>query len=282
MNIALAYNRSMAPVRLAKVAALAALLEQRGHRLTHHSSADFVATRDAPEADLVCVCGGDGTAQLVVANQPDHAAMPPLAVFPVGTINLLARELGYPAAPAAFAARIEAGVDHVVSRIASINGRAFLCCVSVGADAHAVAAVSEPLKARIGRLAYVVAMAKTLLRWQRQPLRIETEHGAITAEAAFILRGRHYAGPWTLDPLASLGGAKLRLLVLPRARRRDVARLALYALSGSRKRLPHWHAIEAERITIAADSAVPIQIDGDHAPHWPLEFAMGEAAVRFA
>ena len=149
MQIALVYHPQMAAARLDRVAALAQVLAARGHDVSHHNSRTFQAAADAPAADLVCICGGDGTAQLVIAEQPDSAALPALAIYPTGTINLLARELDYPADPRRFAARIEQGREPLPVSLATVNGRTFLCCLSVGADAHAVAALSEPLKARI-------------------------------------------------------------------------------------------------------------------------------------
>ena len=109
MNIALVYHPGMAPRRLARVAALARVLGERGHHATHHDSMTFDAARDAPAAEALCICGGDGTAQLVISRQPDIAALPPVAIYPTGTINLLARELDYPRDPLQFTRRLEAG-----------------------------------------------------------------------------------------------------------------------------------------------------------------------------
>ena len=167
--------------------------------------------------------------------------------------------------------------------IAAINGRSFLCCISIGADAHAVAGLSEPLKARIGRLAYLVAMLRALLRWRRHPVELHCDEGRYTAEAVFIMRGRYYAGPWTLDPAAGLAGEQLRILALPRARRRDVARVALHALLGGKRPARDWHVITTRRIAISAGQALTLQIDGDHAPHEAvmLDIAMTGQTVHF-
>lgn len=282
MRIALVYNQRMASARLARVAALARVLDQRGHATSHHDSQDFDARADAPGVDLVCICGGDGTAQLVIASQADVAALPPVAVYPTGTINLLARELDYPADPRRFALRIERAAPPLPVPLAAINGRAFLCCVSVGADAHAVAALSEPLKARIGRFAYVAAMAKALRDWPRTAIEVNCDGTVHRAEALFVLRGKFYAGPWTLDSQAGLLNDHLRVLILPRARRRDLAALALRAILGPGKPLPGTLVCDARRITVRSALPVPVQIDGDAGGTTPLEIAMTGAAVRFA
>lgn len=282
MRIALVYNPRLAGQRQARVAALARMLDARGHAVTHHHAETFRAGRDAADAQLVCICGGDGTARLVIAAQDDPAALPPIAVFPVGTVNLLARELDYPADPRQFALRIESGREPVASRLAAINGRAFLCCVSVGADAHAVAALSLPLKDRIGRLAYGVAMARAMARWQRRTMRVECGGSAFAAEALFVLRGHFYAGPWTLDRAAGLAGDELRIIALPRARRRDLAAFALYALTGARRPGRDWRMLGARQVTVSAADPVAVQVDGDAGGATPLAIAMTGASLRFA
>ncbi|WP_374283185.1 diacylglycerol kinase family protein [Novosphingobium sp.] len=282
MRIALVYNQRMASARLARVAALARVLDRRGHETSHHDSQDFNARADAPGVDLICICGGDGTAQLVIAAQTDVAALPPVAVYPAGTINLLARELGYPADPRHFAARIEECRSPLPVRLAALNGLAFLCCVSVGADAHAVAALSEPLKARIGRLAYLAAMARALRDWPRTAIEVNCDGTVHRAEALFVLRGKFYAGPWTLDSQAGLLNDRLRVLILPRARRRDLAALALRTLLGPSKPMPGTLVCDARQVTVRSALPVPVQCDGDTGGTTPLEIAMTGTEVRFA
>lgn len=281
MQIALVYHPQMATARLNRVAALARVLAARGHGVSHHNSGTFQAAVDAPAADLVCICGGDGTAQLVIAGQSDPAALPALAIYPTGTINLLARELDYPADPQRFAARIEQGRRVQPVTLSTVNGRAFLCCLSVGADAHAVAALSPPLKARIGRLAYLVAMVRALARWPRTRLQVDCDGQQFTAEALFVLRCKFYAGPWTLDPMASLAQASLRVLILPHARRRDLAGLALRTLLGAGKPLPGSVTVNARHIAVRSAQLVPVQVDGDAGGHTPLEVTMTPQTVHF-
>lgn len=282
MRIALAYNAGMAPRRLARIAALVRVLEARGHVVSHHDSLTFVASCDCPDADLLCIAGGDGSARLVIGNQADLAALPPIAIYPVGTINLLARELDYPADPQQFALRIEAGQPLLVSPLVRLNGAPVLACASVGIDAHTVAALSEGLKARIGRLAYVAALGSMLWHWPRAPLRIVADGQAFTAEAAFILRGRFYAGPWTLDRAAHLAHPRLRLLALPRCRRRDLIAVGLYALTGSRRTHPSWRVVECDSVEISSAGPVPVQADGDTAGLLPATITLSGAGVRYA
>ena len=281
MKIALVYNPRLAAKRAAKVQALAAVLEARGHDVVHHAGDSFDAALDAPGADCIVAAGGDGTARLVIGSQREPGSLPPVAVYPIGTINLLARELEYPRDPERFAARIENVAAHTVSRLAMLDGEPFLACASIGFDAQTVAVVNEELKLKIGRFAYVAAMASLARNWPRRKLVLDCDGERIEAEALFVLRGRFYAGPWTLDRGAALDGAKLRALALPQARRRDIARLLTYALTGSH--IPHdrWHFLEADRIAVDCDADVPVQADGDVMGKGPSLFSLSPDSVNF-
>lgn len=281
MRIALVYNERLAPKRMARVQALASVLERRGHEVAHHFGDNFDAARDAAGADCIVMAGGDGTARLVVGKQADPAHLPPLAIYPTGTINLLARELGYPRSPEAFAERIERGDNKTVTRLATIDGEPFLACSSIGFDAHTVASVSETLKLRIGRFAYVAALLAMVKDWPRRKLVIDTGNQTLEAETLFVLRGKFYAGPWTLDRGAHLGKDCLRVLALPSGRRRDMALLVLYAMLGSHKPHGRWHFIETERLTVSGAEDIPVQADGDVVTNAPVQFAMTPAELTF-
>ncbi len=281
MKLALVYNPNLAPKRLARVNKLAAVLEERGHQLSHHDGMHFDAARDAPDANCVVMAGGDGTARLIIGKQADAGALPALAIYPTGTINLLARELDYPRNPEHFADRLESPNSGTSTRIATLNGEPFLACASIGFDAQTVAGVSESLKARIGRFAYVSALLAMLRDWPRKPIAIDADGERFSAEALFVLRGKFYAGPWTLDRGAHLGNERLRMLALGKARRRDIISLLAYAMFGARKTGPNLRLIEADRVSISCAEPIPVQADGDDVARAPVDIQMTAQSVRF-
>lgn len=281
LRIALVYQVNGDRRRVRRVPALVRALTTRGHSVTLHDSLTFRFPEDAPDAELLCICGGDGTARLVLDAQDDLFGLPPLAIYPTGTINLLARELGYPASPDAFARRIEDIAEARSCRVATMGDRLFLACASIGIDALAVARVSLSLKAAIGRFAYVAALAQLLWRWPRQRLRVLADGEEIGAEALFLLRGSHYAGPWTLDPEAGLMSDRLHVLALPRARRRDVLSLAFYAFNGAKRLRKEWRLFAASHVHVSADRPLPVQADGDIVAATPVDIRMGNQSVRW-
>ena len=281
MRIAVIHNPHASRRKLRRTEKLAQVLAGRGHAVTLHDSAQFRFVSDAPDAGLLCISGGDGTVRMVLEGQGDLASLPPLAIYPAGTINLLARELGYARDPQTFAARIETAAEPRAVTLAQAGRQLFLACASIGFDANAVARVSLSLKSRIGRLAYAVALLEQMRSWPRQTLQITANGESFAAEAVFVLRGALYAGPWKLDRRAGLTATKLHVLTMPRARRRDVAALVLYALGGARHPRKEWRQLAVSTLEIAAANPYPLQLDGDIAGSVPVTISITDSAIRW-
>lgn len=286
----LVYNPASGNFRPARLHALCEALEATGF------APRIVATTPegveiAEDAELVCIHGGDGTVRLVADALGERAAAVPLAIAPVGTINLLARELGYSSNPRRFAAQIAAAWmagegSWLRSPLLSCNGGAVLSCLSIGPDSAAVAGVSLPLKARIGRLAYLVAGLALLRRWPQEhfSLRAELADGSTLerrAQAIFVARGRYYAGPFRLSRAARLDSASFELVVLEKAGRLRSLGFALAMAAGldcAKLGLASVHSVRELQVEGAS---LPHQIDGDARPPAPLHLAMSEQIIRY-
>lgn len=121
-------------------------------------------------ADVVLAGGGDGTVREVaraLANSP--AA---LGLLPLGTGNLLARNLGIPVADLAASVRtalhgdqrrIDMGNIDLLDAVTGERHRsAFLVMGGIGLDAEVIAATRDDLKKRVGWLAYSEAGVRLL------------------------------------------------------------------------------------------------------------------------
>jgi YegS/Rv2252/BmrU family lipid kinase len=117
-------------------------------------------------ADLVVACGGDGTVTACAAGLAGSGI--PMAVVPAGTGNLLARNLGLPLDVRGALHVALAGVNRELD-IGVANGRPFLVMAGLGLDAQMLGSTSEPLKKRLGWVAYVLAGLRHL---QDRPMRV--------------------------------------------------------------------------------------------------------------
>lgn len=286
----LVYNPASGNFRQRRLDALARELAREGFdvRLAATSPQGVEIARDA---QLVCVHGGDGTTRMVAQALGERLATVALAISPVGTINLLARELGYVAHPRRFAAALakawrkgEAG--WLASPVARSEATPVLACLSIGPDSAAVASLSAPLKARIGRLAYLVAGLKHLRHWPREGVTVRALLADGTelsqrVEAALLARGRYYAGPFSLSPRARLEADGMELVLLEKAGRLRSLAFALAVMGGlcpQRLGLATIHTVREVRFD---GGALPVQVDGDAIGAEPLTIAMSGHSARY-
>ncbi len=236
----------------------------------------------ASQASHICVVGGDGTLRDVAARLRNVADLPPLSVYPAGTINLVARELSYPGNIQKFAARLLGGDKPRKLYLGELNQQPMLVCASIGPDSFAVSAVSEDLKRRIGRFAYAVALGKLLLRWPRHTLSVQADGALYECEAAYVLNGRYFAGPWKLSCKADMADPVFQILLLPSARRRDYLRFILSVAVFPALASKHWIRLSATTAEIKADSGQPVQVDGDIAATLPITAVINMRQMLFA
>src|SRR5690606_19476787 len=144
-----------------------------------------------------------------------------LSIYPAGTINLLAREAGYPTDPETFARLVLSGEPRRLHYPVMLGDGYFFACAGVGPDSFAVEQVSTRLKRRIGRLAYLAAFVRLLWRWPRHAIRLEAEGRTVECEAFYVAKGRYYAGGWSFAQQARVHDPVLHVVALPTARRRD-------------------------------------------------------------
>ncbi|TFC90732.1 hypothetical protein E3T28_09820 [Cryobacterium sinapicolor] len=125
----------------------------------------------AQGASLVLVAGGDGTIRAVADVLRGSGV--PLAIVPLGTGNLLARNLGLPltnldeATRVAFTGAdkpIDVGVASVRTDDGALADHVFLVMAGIGIDAQMVVSTRPELKRAVGWLAYVDAVARVLPR----------------------------------------------------------------------------------------------------------------------
>lgn len=275
MDIDLVYNPVAGNFSEARLAGLIRAFAARGLNAralpTRHDGAQLSGA-----ADLICVHGGDGTLRDTVQALGQDAGTVPLAIAPSGTINLVARELGYARGAEQLAEQIAAawarGPERWVrSPLYRLGATPIVSCLSIGPDSHAVASVSGQLKKRIGRFAYVVSMMRLMRRWPRTPLSISGElldgtAFSCTAEAAIVSHGALYGGPFRLSGAAALAADSVELITIDRSTRRGAAALtgaAMLHLPVDKLGLAQIRSCRR----IEFDQCVsPVQVDGDHIP----------------
>ncbi len=281
MKILLIFNQHAARVNERRIDALESAFTGAGHPVVRIDSYDPLMPEQARSAECICIIGGDGTVRDVMARLADMPATARIAIYPLGTINLIAREAGYVTDCDRFVARATSADAPNLFHMVRMNDGLVLVCASVGPDSAAVAGVSADMKERFRRFAYLLSALKLLYRWPRNQLEVRVDGEDHACEAAYLLNGKYYAGPWTLDAKASMRTASIQILLLPKARRRDYVRLIaatiVHPVFGDRK----WQRLTGSIVDISSAKALPVQADGDITATLPVKFSIRPGAVAF-
>jgi YegS/Rv2252/BmrU family lipid kinase len=116
-------------------------------------------------ADLVMVCGGDGTVREVCAELAGTGI--PVGIIPAGTGNLLARNLDVPLYLRSAIDVALNGQDRAIDLVKvggdGIEDTHFMVMAGMGFDAAIMEGVNEDIKKKIGWVAYVVSGLKSLM-----------------------------------------------------------------------------------------------------------------------
>jgi diacylglycerol kinase (ATP) len=281
VKILLVFNCYASRVSGRRIEALAAAFFAAGHHVSEIDSYNPEMPAKASEADCICVVGGDGTVRDVLAHIGDLPVTARFAVYPLGTINLIAREAGYVTDYATFVERVtSAGLPKRFHTV-KMNDGLMLVCASVGPDSAAVASVSPQLKRKFGRFAYLISALKMLYRWPRNRIEVSIDGESYQCEAAYMLNGKYYAGPWCLDSIASMRTPSVQVLMLPQARRRDYLRLIAATLVHPIFADPRWQRRTGSTVDVQSRSPLPVQADGDITANLPVRFSVRPNALAF-
>ena len=274
-------NPSAGRYKSFRIAELVRAFEDQGATV-HHAECGLSPPPIRDDATHVCVAAGDGTVRHV-ASQIARSGQPvAMSIYPAGTINLLAREAGYPRHAGEFARMVLSAEPRRQHFPVMIGDGYFFACAGVGPDSFAVARVSSRLKRMVGRLAYGMAFLGLLAKWPRQHIVLTSEAGEIACEAFYVAKGRYYAGGWSFAPKARLDEPLLHVVALKRLRRRDYARFVWTLLRGGDPgRLANVATLTCTTLRASADGPLPIQADGDIVGELPATMTVGEAPLAF-
>ena len=189
----------------------------------------------AAGADIIISYGGDGTLNEVI--QGAAGSQTALAVWPGGTSNVVARDLGVPFSIRELAGMITASKTQRIALGLAKRGeggtgkvgeaatnspysplphsRYFLMMAGIGLDASIARSVNKKLKRRTGELAYWLSGIRHLFLWRAEPFTIEVDGKSYKGAFALIGNGKGYGGGMMMTPGARLEEPWFEIYVLP-------------------------------------------------------------------
>ena len=243
------------------------------HASARAGDVERLAREAEPDFEAIVAAGGDGTVNAVVNGL---AGMPrPVALLPLGTANLLAREIGLPRRADRLGELIATAPTQPVWP-GRVEGRLFVMVASTGFDAETVGSVDPRLKRYAGRFAFIWAMLVRL--WHYRPCElVAAADGAEHRGVGLIaVKGRFYAGPFIVAPGADPADPVLDLVLFHRGGRMAILGYAAALLLGRLSHSKHVTMLRARSVVVSGSRVLPVQADGEIVAHLPATIGIAE------
>lgn len=239
--------------------------------------------------DTLVAAGGDGTVNEVlngIADAPDGFARARLAVLPLGTVNVFARELGLPLQLRAAWQTIlnggERAIDAPFAEYLALERRQrryFAQLAGAGLDARAISLVDWRMKKRVSQFAYVLAGLKAM-REPHPPITVEAAGQTLTGELVLMGNGRFYGGSLPMFPGAKLDDGLLDICVFKRVNWGLLARYAVGYATGRPKPPRDLKMLRVPQAKLSAAASVPFEVEGDLCGMLPVELGIRPGVLR--
>ncbi|HIE52625.1 MAG TPA: diacylglycerol kinase family lipid kinase [Armatimonadetes bacterium] len=229
--------------------------------------------------DLVIAAGGDGTVHEVVNGLAGSETA--LAILPLGTENILARDIGVPRQLEAACESLRMGQVQTID-LGRTPRRYFLLMAGVGFDAQVVRETSLRWKRYFRSLTYFLTGLATWCHYRPTPaqVRVDGTENNLTVWGVIISNATRYAWRVRIAPTASLTDGRLDVLAFTAPTPLAFARDVLGAILTGRMRgkgIQHWTGRE---IVVQPARPLPVQLDGELVEEPKLRFTLVPQALR--
>ena len=237
-----------------------------------------------PSSQLIIVAGGDGTFNEVIngiLSSKESAAKKktvPLAFIPLGTTNVLAKELNIPENVEKAVHLALTGAAKKIS-LGRINGRYFALMAGIGFDGEAVLRAKDSMKKISGKEAYIFSGINALIKYKPSLIEVKTSEGTFTGYTAVVGKAKCYGGNFHVTPQASLTEPLLDLCLFKGKTRKDLVRFIIGVI---RERHLNFNDVfygKFSELEITSNEEVHVQIDGDYFGTLPAKIDVVKDAI---
>ncbi|MDI6728097.1 MAG: diacylglycerol kinase family lipid kinase [Thermodesulfovibrionales bacterium] len=244
---------------------------------------------------LVIAAGGDGTYN-EVANGLAHSNIP-MAILPLGTTSVLAKELNMPenlekALNIALNGKVQtvhlgritcnklahssslidtnkktmghelSSKSYNITRHPSLVTRYFLLMAGIGFDGETVYSVNEKIKTITGKGAYILSGIRTILKYNPPRITLKYNSEQKSGYNAIIGKASCYGGDFKITPDAKLTEPSLYVFLMHKKGRLNLIRYISGIIKGGHLKLKDISYFRASEIEIQGNAH--IQVDGDY------------------
>ncbi len=272
------------PLTMPAVQYLVAMLREKGFdpevNLTRYAGhARQLAYSLKDQKDLIVVAGGDGTVNEVVGALMGSST--PMAVIPMGTANVLAKELGMPWDMFLAADVISKGRVRLFD-VGLAGDRHFMLFAGIGFDARVSAELKRLRGGHITYLDYIVPLVRAFKNYIPHRFAVIIDGTLVTAQACHLVIGnvRSYGGPIEFTSWAKFDDGLLDVCVFLGAWKRDVVRYLISAVLRRHLDQTDVRYYTGQVIELEGARNAPCQLDGDFRTPTPTKFKIVPQALR--
>ncbi|MGB9715481.1 MAG: diacylglycerol/lipid kinase family protein [Thermodesulfovibrionales bacterium] len=258
------------------------LLRSKGYRVKilyskNKGHAEVLAREAIKERpSLVIAAGGDGTFNEVVNGIVGSDI--PMAILPMGTTNVLAKEIGVPE-------NAEHAIEFALNRIprtislgkisithpSSLITRYFILMAGIGFDGEAVFRIKDLIKRFSGKGAYIFSGFETLSSYKPDEMIIDIDGKTYSGYSVIVSNVAKYGGNFKITPDARLTDPSFYVCLFKGKRRIDILKYVIGIITGTHLKFSDVEYIKANHVRVNNDAH--IQIDGDY-------FGKGTAVIE--
>ncbi len=241
-------------------------------------------TKGGQGGDLVIVAGGDGTFNEVIngiLSSKESAAkkkIVPIAFIPLGTTNVLAKELNIPENVGKAVHLALTGTAKKIS-LGRINGRYFALMAGIGFDGEAVLRAKDSIKKISGKEAYIFSGINALIKYNPSLIEVKTSEGTFTGYTAVVGKAKCYGGNFYVTPQASLTEPLLDLCLFKGKTRKDLVRFIIGVIREEHLNFNDVFYRKFSEMEITSNEEVHVQIDGDYFGTLPAKIDVVKDAI---
>lgn len=245
---------------------------QRDARASAHEAA-------AQHYDRVIVAGGDGTVHKVVNGLAGSETA--LAILPLGTENVLAKELHVPFSLEA-AIQFAAETPAIPIDLGKVSNHYFALMAGVGFDAQVIRNLHPQLKRQLSRLSFLFTGVSTLSHFNPSTVEVRVNGSYLKTNAWEIMvsNASIFAGRVKVAPDASIQDGRFDICIFSAENRAvfvgDVVQSAmLRRFAGEAVQF-----FKSAEVRIHSTTPLPVQLDGESMELKSLDFTIQPHALR--
>jgi diacylglycerol kinase (ATP) len=240
--------------------------------------------------ETIVAAGGDGTINEVVngiADVPGALEKTRLAVIPLGTVNVLAKELGIPSGFEAAWRIIRQGrerrIDLPQATFVGPDGhsesRCFAILAGAGLSTRAIRGVDWSLKKRFGPLAYMVAGIRAM-RPPHPKVAVTSASHSTAGPIVEIGSGHYFGGRLELFPGTRLDDGRVGVTVVTHLDWTTLFGTGILMVLGRVRSSSVREVFQTERLELSCAEPMGFHLDGDLVGTLPASITVRPRALR--